>query len=368
VKKNELPEKNRNTYVAIMAGGIGSRFWPLSRVNYPKQFLDILGTGKTLIQHTYERFAKMVPPENIYVVTANEYMGITKEQLPNIPKQNILGEPFRKNTAPCIAYISFKLQQINPEGSLIIAPADHLILQEDTFLSICCDALHFVNHFNALVTIGIKPTYPNTGYGYIQHEGIEVTPSVYKVKTFTEKPNKQLAETFISSGDFLWNSGIFVWQIKSGLEGFHKHLPEIYEVFQAEQDKLNTDEEKIALEAIYPQCTNISIDFGVMEKANNVYVIPGDFGWSDLGTWNSAWENMEKDYLENAVAGDNVIVFDATKCVVHVPNEKLVVLQGLDDYIVADTKDVLLICKKENEQEIKEYVAEVKRNKGDKFM
>ncbi len=357
-----------NTYVAIMAGGIGSRFWPLSRVDYPKQFLDILGTGKTLIQQTMDRFSKLVPVENIFVVTANEYIGITKEQLPQLPAENILGEPFRKNTAPCIAYISFKLQQKDPEASLIVAPADHLILHEDRFLEVVDDALDFVNHFNALITIGITPTYANTGYGYIQHEGIEVIPSVYKVKTFTEKPNKELAQTFLASGDFLWNSGIFVWQIKRGLEGFRKHLPEIYELFHTEKDKLNTEEEKAIIENIYPQCSNISIDFGVMEKAENVYVIPASFGWSDLGTWNSAWENMEKDYLENAVAGDNVIVFDANKNVVHVPDDKLVVLQGLEDYIVVDTKDVLLICHKEKEQDIKEYVAEVKRNKGEKYL
>lgn len=361
-------KKDKSIYVAIMAGGIGSRFWPLSRVDYPKQFLDILGTGKTLIQQTMDRFSKLVPVENIFVVTANEYIDITKEQLPQLPAENILGEPFRKNTAPCIAYISFKLQQKDPEASLIVAPADHLILHEDRFLEVVDDALDFVNHFNALITIGITPTYANTGYGYIQHEGIEVIPSVFKVKTFTEKPNKELAQTFLASGDFLWNSGIFVWQIKRGLEGFRKHLPEIYELFHTEKDKLNTKEEKAIIENIYPQCSNISIDFGVMEKADNVYVIPASFGWSDLGTWNSAWENMEKDYLENAVAGDNVIVFDANKNVVHVPDDKLVVLQGLEDYIVVDTKDVLLICHKEKEQDIKEYVAEVKRNKGEKYL
>lgn len=365
---NDVQQKNRNTYVAIMAGGIGSRFWPLSRVNHPKQFLDILGTGKTLIQHTFERFAKLVPAENIFVVTSNEYINVTQEQVPQIPKENILGEPFRKNTAPCIAYISFKLQELNPEASLIIAPADHLILNEDRFLEVCTDALNFVNHFNSLVTIGITPTYANTGYGYIQHESIEAIPSVYKVKTFTEKPNKELAKTFLASGDFLWNSGIFVWKIKNGIDAFHKHLPEVYEVFHTEKEKLNTEEEKQVLESIYPQCPNISIDFGVMEKADNVFVIPASFGWSDLGTWNSAWENMEKDYFENAVAGRNVIVFDTNKCVVHVPDKKLVVLQGLEDYIVVDTKDVLLICHKEKEQDIKEYVAEVKRNKGDKFL
>ena len=366
--EKELPRKDKNIYVAIMAGGIGSRFWPLSRVNYPKQFLDILGSGKTLVQQTFDRFAKLIPPENIFVVTANEYLDITAEQLPQLPKENLLGEPFRKNTAPCIAYISFKLQQIDPEASLIVAPADHLILNEDKFLEVCGQALDFVNHFNALITIGIKPSYPNTGYGYIQHEGVEAVPSVYKVKTFTEKPNRELARTFIASGDFLWNSGIFVWQIKRGIEGFKKHLPEMYELFSSEQEKMNSDEEKQTIESIYPQCSNISIDFGVMEKADNVYVIPASFGWSDLGTWNSAWDNMEKDYMENAVAGKNVIVFDANKCVVHVPDEKLVVLQGLEDYIVVDTKDVLLICHKEKEQEIKEYVAEVKRNKGDKFL
>jgi mannose-1-phosphate guanylyltransferase len=359
---------NRDTYVAIMAGGIGSRFWPLSRVNLPKQFLDILGTGKTLIQQTFDRFSKLVPAENIYVVTANEYIGITEEQLPQLPKNNIIGEPYRKNTAPCIAYISFKLQQLNPEASLIIAPADHLILQEDNFVSVCNEALQFVNHFNALVTIGITPSYPNTGYGYIQHESMEVAPSVYKVKTFTEKPNKELAQTFIKSGDFLWNSGIFVWQIKRGIEAFHKHLPEMYELFSSEAEKFNTSEEKAIIDNIYPQCTSISIDFGVMEKASNVYVIPAAFGWSDLGTWNSAWENMEKDYLENAAAGEHVIVFDTTKTVIHVPDDKLAVIQGLDDYIIVDTKDVLLICQKEKEQDIKEYVAEVKRNKGDKFL
>jgi mannose-1-phosphate guanylyltransferase len=364
----ETQKNNANTYVAIMAGGIGSRFWPVSRVGHPKQFLDILGAGRTLIQQTYDRFTRMVPPENIYVVTANEYLGITQEQLPELPAENIIGEPFRKNTAPCIAYISFKLQQINPEASLIIAPADHLILQEEKFLEVCHDSLKFVNHFNALLTIGIKPSYPNTGYGYIQHDDAPATPGIHKVKTFTEKPNLELAKTFLSSGDFLWNSGIFIWKLKNGIEAFQKHMPEMYELFVSEEDKLNTADEKAVIETIYPQCSNISIDFGVMEKANNVYVLPASFGWSDLGTWNSAWENMEKDYFDNAVAGDKVIVFDTSKCVVHVPDEKLVVLQGLEDFIVADTKDVLLICRKEKEQAIKEYVAEVKRNTGERFL
>jgi mannose-1-phosphate guanylyltransferase len=366
---NALLKKNLNehTYVAIMAGGIGSRFWPVSRTDYPKQFLDILGAGSTLIQQTLNRFLAIVPIENIYVVTSEDYVPLVKEQLPDLPSENIVGEPFRKNTAPCIAYISFKLLQKDPNASIIVAPADHLILDEDKFHEVCANAMSFVNHLNALVTIGIKPTYPNTGYGYIQHEMAEVAPSVYKVKTFTEKPNKELAQTFIASGDFLWNSGIFIWQLRRILDSLKKYLPEIYELFAAEKEKFNTEDERALIENIYPQCTNISIDFGVMEKADNVYVIPASFGWSDLGTWNSAWENMEKDYLENACAGNNVMVVDATRCIVHKQDDKLVILQGLDDFIVVDTKDVLLICHREKEQEIKDYVAEVKRNIGDRF-
>ena len=359
---------NQHTYVAIMAGGIGSRFWPVSRTNYPKQFLDILGTGRTLIQQTFYRFSKLLPKENIYIVTSNEYIDLVKEQLPEMPVENIIGEPFRKNTAPCVAYISTKLYQKDPEASLIVAPADHLILEEGKFLEVCSSALSFVNHFNALVTIGIQPTHPNTGYGYIQHDSLEAASSVYKVKTFTEKPNKELAQTFIDSGDFLWNAGIFVWQVKRILEAFQQHMPEMYELFAAEAENLNTDQENKIINTIYPLCSNISIDFGIMEKANNVYVIPASFGWSDLGTWNSAWDNMEKDYLGNAVAGKNVMVVDATRCVVHTTAEKLVILQGLDDFIVVDTKDALLICQKDKEQAIKDYVAEVKRNIGDQYL
>ncbi len=359
---------NKHHYVAIMAGGIGSRFWPMSRTNFPKQFLDILNTGKTLIQSTYERFASFIPAENIYVVTSNEYINIVKKQLPDIPLQNILGEPSRKNTAPCIAYISFKLMQQDPMASLIIAPSDHLILDTIAYKKVSLEALSFVNKHNAFITLGIKPTYPNTGYGYIQYEQHAVSDNVFKVKTFTEKPNLELAKAFISSGEFLWNAGIFIWQVKNIITAFEKYMPEMYDVFAAEMDKFNTPDEIQAINEIYPQCTNISIDFGVMEKADNVYVIPSSFGWSDLGTWNSAYENLEKDYLGNAVAGENIIVFDSHRCMIHNQNDKLLVLQGMEDFIVVDTEDVLLICKRDKEQEIKEYVAEVKRNKGDKYL
>lgn len=359
---------NKNNYVAIMAGGIGSRFWPMSRTDLPKQFLDILNTGKTLIQATFERFAKFIPLENIFIVTADNYKGIVEKQLPLLPVQNILCEPSRKNTAPCIAYVSYKLFQINPGANLICAPADHLITDEDNFEKICNDALHFTSHIKALVTLGIKPTNPNTGYGYIQYEPFAVSDNVYKVKTFTEKPDKELAETFVASGDFLWNAGIFVWEVKNIIKAFELLLPEIHEVFDNEKGKFNTPREHEAIERIYPQCVNISIDYGIMEKADNVYVIPSSFGWSDLGTWQSTYDILNKDYLGNAVAGNNVMIIDATNNMVHADNKKLLVLQGLSDFVIVDTKDVLLICKRENEQKIKDYVSEIKRNKGDKYI
>lgn len=359
---------NKSHYVVIMAGGIGSRFWPKSRTGFPKQFLDILNTGKTLIQWTYERYAAFIPKENIFVVTSDEYTAIVKKQLPELCPDNILAEPSRKNTAPCIAYISFKLLQKDPEASLIVAPSDHMILDNEHYRKITLQALDFVSHIKSLVTLGINPTHPNTGYGYIQHDAMPVADGIYKVKTFTEKPNLELAKTFLSSGDFLWNAGIFVWQVKNVVKAFELFQPEMFELFDGEKEYYNTPEEKKAIDRIYPLCTNISIDVAVMEKADNVYVIPASFGWSDLGTWNSAYDNLEKDYLGNAVASDNVIVIDATKCMVTAPHEKLLVLQGLDDFIVVDTKDVLLICKKDKEQAIKEYVAEVKRNKGEKYL
>ena len=358
----------KNHYVAIMAGGVGSRFWPVSRAALPKQFLDILNTGESLIQATFKRFARFIPTENIFVVTTGDYVSLVEEHLPELNPANILSEPSRKNTAPCIAYMAFKLAARNPEASFIVAPADHLIMDEPAFQAACIKALDFVEKNPCLVTLGIQPTYPNTGYGYIQFSHEEVSEGIHKVKTFTEKPNLELAKTFLASGDFLWNSGIFIWQVKDILEAFERLMPEMYELFHAEMDKMDTVEEDTALAFIYPQCSNISIDYGVMEKASNVKIIPSSFGWSDLGTWNAAYENMEKDYLGNAVSGDNTMVIDATRNIVHVPHDKLVMLQGLDDFVVVDTRDVLLICKKEKEQEIKDYMAEVKRNKGDRFL
>lgn len=361
-------EKNDHHYVIILAGGIGSRLWPKSLIAKPKQFLDILNIGKTLIQQTYERFVPFIKKENIFVITHQDYLRFAQQQLPDLAIENILVEPSRKSTAPCVTYISMKLMARDPEANLIIAPSDHIIFDTEVFSQFVLTALDFSAHLNSLVTLGIKPLYPNTGYGYIQYETREVASDIYKVKTFTEKPNLELAKVFIESGEFLWNSGIFIWRAKSVLKAIEKHLPELYEIFDAEKEYLNTPQEREALDRIYPLCTNISIDFAIMEKSENVYVIPSSFGWSDLGTRNSTYENLEKDYLGNAVHGKHILVIDATKCMISANNNKLVVLQGLDDFIVIDTPETLLVCKKDKEQEIKDYVAEVKRNFDEDYL
>ncbi|OQP63400.1 mannose-1-phosphate guanylyltransferase [Niastella vici] len=359
----------RSTYVVIMAGGIGSRFWPVSRTDFPKQFLDILGTGETLIQQTFKRFETLAPVENIYVVTSTEYTDIVEKQLPTLLKENILSEPERKNTAPCIAYASFKILQKDPAASIIVAPADHLILDQQAFEAVCTQALQFIDiHHDALLTLGIKPSYANTGYGYIQFNKETAQSGVHKVIAFTEKPDAQRAAKFVNGGEHLWNSGIFVWKARSIINSIEKYLTDLFQLFKEKQSWLGTSFEKLMIADIYAVCENVSIDVGVMEKAGNVYIIPASFRWSDLGTWNSAWENMGKDRRNNAVAGNGVLVIDTTQCVVHASDEKLVVLQGLQNYIVVDTTDVLLICQKEKEQDIKNYVSEVKKLKGERYL
>jgi mannose-1-phosphate guanylyltransferase len=360
---------NEHFYVAILAGGLGTRFWPKSRSGRPKQFLDILGNGETLVQSTYKRYMSFIRPENIFIITSDEYVDITRAQLPGVNHENILSEPSRKNTAPCISYISFKLLQKDPEAVLVVAPSDHTVSDVEIFKSLTLQALNFAKNDGAFVTLGIKPTYPNTGYGYIQYDLNAVKDdNVYEVKTFTEKPDIELAKTFIASGEFLWNSGIFIWDVNTILAAFEQYQPEMFELFAAEKNNFNTSEEKAALARIYPLCVSISIDFAVMEKAENVYVIPADFGWSDLGTWNSAYNNLSKDEHGNVITSDNVITYNSINSLISAPEEKLLVLQGLDDFIVVDTKDVLLICKKEKEQQVKEFLAEVKKKKGDKYL
>ncbi len=351
-----------------MAGGIGSRFWPESRTHLPKQFLDILGTGKSLIQWTYHRFRNICPKENIYFIINHIYVDTLKQQIPDLDPRNIISEPSRKNTAPCAAYFAHKLMALNPDANIIMSPADHLIMDEQGFERTTLDMLDFVGKHEALVTMGIKPTRPDTGYGYIQYDEAGSIENVYRVKTFTEKPSLELAQTFLKSGDFVWNSGIFIWNVKTIMIALEKYMPELHEVFLQATEVYNTDQETEVIGELYSQCTNISIDYGIMEKAKNVYVIPSYFGWCDLGTWESAYENSDRDYLGNAVYGKNVMVIDATECMIKAPNDKLVVLQGLEKFIVIDTPDVLLICERSREQQIKEYVAEVKRNKGEKFL
>jgi len=360
--------KHENNYVAIMAGGIGSRFWPKSRVAHPKQFLDILDIGKTLIQMTYERFLPLCPKENIYVITNERYADLVKEQLPDLADHQILREPLRRNTAPCVAYVSHKIAAVNPQARLVVAPSDHIVMRQEVFLDELRRGLQFVNSRDALVTPGIRPTRPDTGYGYIQFLEDNGKDDVYKVKTFTEKPTPEIAKSFLKSGDFLWNSGIFIWSVKSILKAFKQHLAEVDEVFRQGKQFYNTLEEAEFIAKAYTLCKNISIDYGVMEKADNVHVIPSDFGWSDLGTWASLYEIYEKDYLGNAVSGDNVMIYDAAHCMVMAPDDKLVVLQGLDDYCVIDTGDVLLICQKDREQEIKQMTTDVKLKKGERYL
>lgn len=357
-----------NTYVAIMAGGIGSRFWPESRTAKPKQFLDILGTGKTLLQMTYDRFLKMVPAENIYIVTADAYQKLVKEQLPNMTDGQILKEPMRRNTAPCITYACDKIYARDKNATIIVAASDHLILEEQKFLDVVGKCVDFVANNTYLVTIGVKPTKPSTGYGYIQFQDDKPQDDFFQVKTFTEKPTLEIARTFLKSGDFLWNSGMFVWKAKTLLRAVVKHLPEVAEAFREGNKFYDTKDEAKFLQEAYSQCTNISIDYGVMEKADNVYTIPAQFGWSDIGSWDSLYEVYHHDYLGNAVAGENVKIYDSANNMIMVPKDKLVVLQGLSGYCVIDTGDVLLVCEKSKEQEIKQITVDLKVADLDKYL
>jgi mannose-1-phosphate guanylyltransferase len=360
---------NKNYYAIIMAGGIGSRFWPISRTSHPKQFIDILGTGKTLIQNTYDRFLKICPKENIYVVTNENYTGLVKAQLPDMADQQILTEPVMRNTAPCVAYGCFKIESINPEAAIVVAPSDHLILDEAAFVSSIEKSLQTATDNDCLITLGIKPSRPDTGYGYIQFTDTTINHDFHKVKTFTEKPTIEIAKTFIQSGDFLWNAGIFVWSAKAIVKAFSQYLPEMNDIFAEARPFYNTGDEKNYVNQAYLQCTNISIDYGIMEKADNVYVLPSEFGWSDLGTWASIYELADKDYVGNAVIpADKVIMYDSSNCMVNVPNEKLVILQGLHDYIVVESNNTLLICPRDQEQNVKKVVADVKQQFGTKFI
>ena len=354
-----------------MAGGVGTRFWPLSTTNHPKQFLDILATGRTLIQQTFDRFIELCPPENIYVVTSHQDETLVREQLPHIPKQNILTEPSRKNTAPCVAYASYKIHQLNPNAIMVVAPSDHLITKDDVFVKAIKSCFAKAKAEDCLITLGIKPTRADSGYGYIQFinkPSNEKDKRIYKVKTFTEKPDIEMAKFFIESGDFLWNSGIFIWSAKSIIKAFEKHDAELSNLFKEGINFYNTDQEQEFIDKAYKTCKNDSIDYSVMEKAENVYVRSSIIGWSDLGTYGSLFNHIKHDKGNNALIGKNIMQYDCEGCIVNMPKDKLVVLQGLENYIVVESDGVLMICKKENEQQIRNFVNDVKVQKGDKFV
>lgn len=362
---------NNDYYCVIMAGGIGARFWPMSRSSHPKQFIDILGTGSTLIQQTFKRLTRLCPPENILIVTNGIYKELVMSQLPEISEDQVLCEPMRRNTAPCIAYANYKIYKKNPDASVVVAPSDHIILNEDEFVNTLQSALKAASENDWLLTLGIKPSRPDTGYGYIQYnEGLvyQADDEIRKVKTFTEKPNQELAETFLESGDFLWNSGIFVWSLKSIMNSFRENLSEVDALFSKGIEVYNTPDEEAFISETYPVCENISIDYGVMEKAENVYVRISDFGWSDLGTWGSLHDIRDKDEENNAIKGENVMMYNSNDCIINMPDDKLVVINGLKDFIVVEEDGTLLICPKSDEQQIRKIVDDVKTDKGEEFV
>lgn len=361
---------NHDLFCVIMAGGVGARFWPMSRSHKPKQFIDILDDGSSLIQKTFNRFAQICPRENIYIITNAIYAEQVRAQIPGLNDDQVVLEPARRNTAPCIAYANFKIKARNPNAVVVVAPSDHVILKEEVFREVITTGLQFVKDNPKLLTIGIRPSSPNTGYGYIQYNEdrqYEGT-SIYDVKIFTEKPELEVARQFVESGEFLWNAGIFMWSLPEIEKAFMVHLPEVYELFKRGEGIYNTPAEDEFIKSIYLVCKNISVDYGIMEKAKNVCVYAADFGWSDLGTWGSLYEVSQKDEQKNVVAGNKVKTYNTTGCIINVPKNKAVVLQGMEDYIVVDNDNVLLICKKNSEQQIRQYVNDVELDFGEKYI
>ena len=357
---------NKKYYAVIMAGGIGSRFWPISTNKYPKQFHDILGTGNSLIQQTYNRFKDLIPAENILIATNKKYKKLVKKHLPTIASDQILLEPAMLNTAPCILYSAFKIYNKNPDGIMIVAPSDHYIENEQEFINNVKTSFEYCSKNDFLITLGIQPTNPNTGYGYIKFNKSDT--SIKEVLNFTEKPNLKTAQKFINSGDYLWNAGIFIWSVKSILKAFETFLPEMFQLFSKGQNYYNTTSENKFIEENYLYSKNISIDFGIMEKALNVRVLPTNFGWNDLGTWVSLQEKLKADENQNTIVGGTVIFRESSGNMVKTQSGKKVVIQGLNDFIVVEKENILLICPKDKEQEIKEITTEVKLKFGDKFV
>ena len=358
-------------YLVIMAGGIGSRFWPYSRNNKPKQFLDFFGTGKSLLQLTIERFKPLIGLENILIVTNVRYRQLCLDQIPGLNPSQILCEPCRRNTAPCIAYaIAHIKNKVAPEDwskvNMVVAPSDHLILNNAEFIRVIREGLDFVSHNDALLTLGMRPSRPETGYGYIQL-GQAAGGAIHKVQAFTEKPNLELAKVFQESGEFLWNSGIFIWSLTSIMNANRKYLPILREVFEPGESLMATEQEEAFVQHNFPKCPNISIDYGIMEKADNVYVLPADFGWSDLGTWGSLYALSDKDAAGNVSLHSEALFYQATGNIVTLERGKLAVVEGVDDMIIAENDGVLLICKKADEQSIKNYVNAVTESYGERY-
>lgn len=347
-----------HSHLVIMAGGIGSRFWPMSTPERPKQFVDVLGTGRTFIQMTVDRFKGILPPENVWVVTSQAYKDIVAEQLPEVPQGNILLEPCRRNTAPCIAYAAWRIKSIDPKATIVVSPSDHLVLDTPEFQRVVKSAMDFASTSDAIVTLGMKPTRPETGYGYIQTD--MSCPSarnkeIYRVDAFREKPDLATAEKYIRKPNMLWNAGIFIWNVSTIVNALRVHAPEINEVFENLLPLYGTDKEQDAINENFPKCESISVDYAILEKSEEIYCFPASFGWSDLGTWGSLRENVSRDNNGNAVIGDNVQTYETRDCVIHCSEERRVVVQGLDGYIVAEKDNTLLICKLSEEQRIKQF-------------
>jgi mannose-1-phosphate guanylyltransferase len=347
---------SKNYYAIIMAGGVGSRFWPVSTAEFPKQFHDMLGAGQTLIQKTFSRLSKLIPIENILVLTNEKYHDIVFKQLPMLSEGQVLLEPAMRNTAPCILYASLKIRKQNPDAVMVVAPSDHWIEDEDAFADDLRRCFDFCEKENALMTLGIQPTFPNTGFGYIEYEKTDPNPTK-KVTQFREKPDYETAKSFVESGNFLWNGGIFIWSVKSVIEAFEKFQPQMHALFSKGNDNYNTSAEQAFIGENYASAENISIDYAVMENAQNVYVLPATFDWNDLGTWGSLHEKLEKDEQNNAVVNATVILENASDNIIRSEANKLIVIDGLNDYIIVDKEDVLLIYPKSKEQEIKGIVA-----------
>jgi len=358
---------NKNYYAILMAGGVGSRFWPVSTQDFPKQFHDMLGTGDTLIQKTFSRLSKLIPKENIFILTNERYNDLVFEQLPEITKRQVVLEPAMRNTAPCILYASLKIQKENPDALMIVAPSDHWIEDEAAFTTNVKQAFEFCKSHDALMTLGIKPTFPNTGYGYIEYDKTTET-DIKPVKQFREKPNYKTAKAFIEQGNFLWNAGIFMWSVSSVIDAFKNNQSELFTLFESGISAYNTEKEASFIAENYGKAENISVDYAIMESSNNVYVLPATFDWNDLGTWGSLYDKLDKDTNKNAVVNAQTLTEDASGNMIRTDGKKLVVIDGLTDYIVVDKAEVLLIFPKSKEQDIKETLQRVKDNFGDQFI